>query len=127
MSDRDSILDLTESELEQELRLNSESQNKTPFINPAQLPRQDLDDTFKLLRNYLDHTIVDLKSDLLSEQDSLSKKFRDESSIKFISQRNRIQFKFNEEIQSGVQKIYKQLPVVNTNTASASLAFNIIS
>ena len=127
MSDRDSILDLTESELEQELRLNSESQNQTPFINPAQLPRHDLDDTFKLLRNYLDHTIVDLKSDLLSEQDSLSKKFRDESSIKFISQRNRIQFKFNEEIQSGVQKIYKQLPVVNTNTASASLAFNIIS
>ena len=76
-------------------------------------------------RNYLDHKIVDLKSDLLSEQDSLSKKFRDESSIKFKSRGNRIQFKFSEEIQSGVQQIYKQL--ATPNTTSASLALNIIS
>jgi hypothetical protein len=34
--------------------------------------RQDLIDTYNLSRNYLDHKIVDLKSDLLSEQDSLS-------------------------------------------------------
>jgi hypothetical protein len=66
-----------------------------------------------------------LKSDLLSEQDSLSKKFRDESSIKFKSGGNRIQFKFNEGIQSGVQEIYKQL--ATPNTTSASLALNIIS
>jgi hypothetical protein len=66
-----------------------------------------------------------LKSDLLSEQDSLSKKFRDESSIKFKSGGNRIQFKFNEGIQSGVQQIYKQL--ATPNTTSASLALNIIS
>ena len=76
-------------------------------------------------RNYLDQKIVDLKSDLLSEQDSLSKKFRDESSIKFKSGGNRIQFKFNEGIQSGVQQIYKQL--ATPNTTSASLALNIIS
>jgi len=94
---------LTESELEQELGLNSESQNQRPSINPAQLPRQDIVDTFNLLRNYLEHKIVDLKSDLFSEQDSVSKKFRDESSIKFKSEGNRIQFKFNEEFQSGVQ------------------------
>ena len=66
-----------------------------------------------------------MKSDLLSEQDSLSKKFRDESSIKFKSEGNRIQFKFNEGIQSGVQQIYKQL--ATSNTTSASLALNIIS
>ena len=76
-------------------------------------------------RNYLDQKIVDLKSDLLSEQDSLSKKFRDESSIKFKSGGNRIQFKFNEGIQSGVQQIYKQLST--PNTTSASLALTIIS
>jgi hypothetical protein len=74
-------------------------------INPAQLPRQDLIDTYNLSRNYLDHKIVDLKSDLLSEQDSLSKNFRDESSIKFKSGGNRIQFKFNEGIQCGVQQL----------------------
>ena len=107
MSERDSIVDLTESELEQERRLNSESQNQPSSINPAQLPRQDLVTTFNLLLNYLDHKIVDLKSDLLSEQDSLSKTFRDESSIKSKSEGNRIQFKFNEEIQSRVQTIYK--------------------
>jgi hypothetical protein len=77
MSERDLILDFTDSELEQEHRLNSESQNQPPpshpSINPAQLPRQDLIDAYNLSRNYLDHTIVDLKSDLLSEQDSLSK------------------------------------------------------
>ena len=76
MSERDLILDFTDRELEQEHRLNSESQNQPPShpsINPAQLPRQDLIDTYNLSRNYLDHKIVDLKSDLLSEQDSLSK------------------------------------------------------
>ena len=76
-------------------------------------------------RNYLDHKIVDLKSDLLSEQDSLSKKFRDESDIKFKSGGNRIQFKYKEGIQSGVQQIYKQL--ATPNTTSASLALNIIN
>jgi hypothetical protein len=129
MSERDLILDFTDKELEQEHRLNSESQNHPPpshpSINPAQLPRQDLIDTYNLSRSYLDHSIVDLKSDLLSEQDSLSKKFRDESSIKFKSGGNRIQFKFNEGIQSGVQEIYKQL--ATPNTTSASLALNIIS
>ena len=128
MSERDLILDFTDRELEQERRLNSESQNQPPShpsINPAQLPRQDLIDTYNLSRNYLDHKIVDLKSDLLSEQDSLSKKCRDESNIKFKSGGNRIQFKFNEGIQSGVQQIYKQL--ATPNTTSASLALNIIS
>ena len=132
MSERDLILDFTDRELEQEHRLNSESQNQPPppppshpSINPAQLPRKDLIDTYNLSRNYLDHEIVDLKSDLLSEQDSLSKKCRDESNIKFKSGGNRIQFKFNEGIQSGVQQIYKQL--ATPNTTSASLALNIIS
>jgi hypothetical protein len=128
MSERDLILDFTDRELEQEHRLNSESQNQPPShpsINPAQLPRQDLIDTYNLSRNYLDHTIVDLKSDLLSEQDSFSKKFRDESSMKFKSGGNCIQFKFNEGIQSGFQQIYKQL--ATPNTTSASLALNIIS
>jgi len=39
----------------------------------------------------------------LSEQKSLSKNFRDESSIKSKSEGNRNQFKFNEEIQKDVQ------------------------
>jgi hypothetical protein len=122
-------LEFTDREFEQEHRLNSEFQNQPPpshpSINPAQLPRQDLIDAYNLSQNYLDHKIVDLKSDLLSEQDSLSKKFRDESSIKFKSGGNRIQFKYNEGIQSGVQQIYKQL--ATPNTTSASLALNIIS
>lgn len=88
MSERYLTLDFTDREFEQEHRLNSESQNQPPpppshpSINPAQLPRQDLIDTYNLSRNYLNHKIVDLNSNHLSEEDSLSKKFRENLALK---------------------------------------------
>ena len=69
---------------------NSESQPPSHTIsqsehNPSdsQGQRQDLFDTFQLFKTYLDHKFVDFKSDILSEQDTLTKKFREESNIKF--------------------------------------------
>jgi len=39
-----------------------------------QLPKSDLVDTFQLLKSYLDFKLVDLKQDLISEQDSFTQK-----------------------------------------------------
>lgn len=61
-----------------------------------------------LFRNYLDHKLVDIKPDIISEQNYLSQKPR-EANIKFKSEGNRIQFRFNEQIVNGVQKLYKHL------------------
>ena len=101
---------------------NSESQppsrpahtNSHSEHNPSdsQGQRQDLFDTFQLFKNYLDHKFVDFKSDILSEQDTLTKKFREESNIKFKSEGNRIQFRFNEEILDGLHKLHKLIPSI---------------
>jgi len=37
-------------------------------------PTSDIADAFHLFRDYLDYKLIDLKSDLASEQDKLSKK-----------------------------------------------------
>lgn len=72
--------------------------------NPSdsQGQRQDLFDTFQLFKTYLDHKFVDI----LSEQDTLTKKFREEFNIKFKSECNRIQFRFNKEILDGLHKLH---------------------
>lgn len=72
-------------------------------------PHQDLVDTFQLFRSYLDHKLVDLKTDILSEQKSFTKKFREDTSIKFKSEGNRIQFRFNEDIQEGLENLQRQV------------------
>lgn len=78
---------------------------------------RDLVDTFDLFKNYLDRKLIDLKSDLLSEQDNLSKKFRDEASIKLRSEGNRIQFRFNEDILEGLHKLHRQLQINSSSLA----------
>ena len=72
--------------------------------NPSdsQGQRQYLFDTFQLFKTYLDHKFVDFKSDILSEQDTLTKKFQVESNIRFKSEGNRIQFRFNKDILDGL-------------------------
>jgi len=126
MAERDSILELTDTELEQERRINSESKTQPPSVNSDSQPqpREDLVDTFNLLRNYLDHKLVDLKYDIISEQNTLSQKLREEANIKFKSEGNRIQFRFNEEILNGVQKLYKHL--LTSDSSIAKVAADLI-
>ena len=83
--------------------MNAEASN---FTNQ---PRQDLVDTFQLFRSSLDHKLVDLKADILSEQKSFTKKFREDAGIKIKSEGNRIQFRFNEDMQEGLQKLERQV------------------
>ena len=45
-------------------------------------PKQDLVDTFDLLKTYLDHKLHDLKSDIISEQENLSLKVKEQVNFK---------------------------------------------
>ena len=100
---------------------NSQSE-RNPSDSQGQ--RQDLFDTFQLFKTYLDHKFVDFKSDILSEQDTLTKRFREESNIKFKSEGNRIQFRFNEEILDGLHKLHKLIP---STDKSAYVAIDLIT
>jgi hypothetical protein len=49
-------------------------------------PKQDLVDTFDLFKTYLDHKLHDLKSDIISEQENLSLKAKEQVNLKFKSE-----------------------------------------
>ena len=68
-------------------------------------------DTLNLFKNILDVKLGDLNSELIQEQDSLTKKIKSGVSIKFKSEGNKIQHTFNEEVFEMLQKLYKQIPV----------------
>ena len=53
-------------------------------------PKQDLVDTFDLFKTYLDHKLHDLKSDIISEQENLSLKVKEQVNLKFKSEGNKI-------------------------------------
>ena len=81
------------------LHLPSEnSSSKNPGV------QSDFADTFELFKTYFDRKLGDLKSELISEQETLSNKLRGD--YKFNNEGNRIQFRFNEDILSGLQKIH---------------------
>ena len=48
-----------------------------------QPPKSDLVDTFHLFKSYLDFKLVDLKQDLISEQDNFTQKVKDDVNQKF--------------------------------------------
>lgn len=102
------LLEMTDSkrelERQEQRNIHSESQSQPPSLNSA--GGRDLVATFELFKNVLDHKLVNLKSDLISEQDSRSKKYREDSNIKFKSEGNRIQHRFNEEVLECLQKLY---------------------
>jgi len=102
------LLEMTDSkrelERQEQRNIHNESQSQPPSLNSA--GGRDLIDTFELFKNVLDHKLVNLKSDLISEQDSRSKKYREDSNIKFKSEGNRIQHRFNEEVLECLQKLY---------------------
>ena len=108
MAERDSMLELIDTELEQECRNSSESQTKPPPLSvnsdSQPQPRGDLVHTFNLFRNFLDHKLVDLESNIISEQNSLSQKLREEANIKFKREGTRITFRINEQIVNVCRK-----------------------
>ena len=69
--------------------------------------------------------MVNLKFDLISEQDSRSEKYKEDFNIKFKSESNRIQYRFNEDALEGLQKLYKQF--FDTDRSSATIAAGLIS
>lgn len=60
MAERNAILELTDTELEQERRINNESKTQPPSVNSDSQPqpRGDLVHTFNLSRTYLDQKLV---------------------------------------------------------------------
>ncbi|CAC5384288.1 unnamed protein product [Mytilus coruscus] len=79
----------------------------------------DIADAFHLFRDYLDYKLIDLKADLAYEQDNLSRKFKEEVDfIKFKKEGNSIQYHFNDEILTGLHKIQKKGPSLDSPTNS---------
>ena len=74
-----------------------------------QPPKSDLVDTFQLFKSYLDFKLVDLKQDLIFEQDSFTQKVKDYVNKKIKKEGNKIQFLFNEDILNGLHKLQKQV------------------
>jgi hypothetical protein len=62
-----------------------------------------------LFKSYLDFKLVDLKQDLISEQDSFTQKVKDDVNQKFKKEGNKIQFLFNKNILNGLHKLQKQV------------------
>ena len=98
---------------EQSPDINEDAQEQQSCNIPASRESRnpDLVDTLNLFKNILDVKLGDLKSELIQEQDSLTKKIKSGVSIKFKSEGNKIQHTFNEEVLEMLQKLYKQLPV----------------
>ena len=72
-------------------------------------PASDIADAFHLFRDYMDCKFTDLRQELSSEQENLSRKLKDEVGIKFKKEGNGIQYKFNEEISNGLKKLQKSV------------------
>ena len=115
------LLEFTDRERVMELqdRNNTTNIESQPRSSANVNNSRDLVDRFDLFKNYLDHKLLDFKSDLFSQQDSLSKKYR-EVNLKFKNEGNRIQFRFNEEILEGLQKLYKHLAITDKSIAATA-------
>jgi len=116
------LLEFTDRERVMELqdRNNTTNSESQPHSSANVNNSRDLVDTFDLFKNYLDHKLLDFKSDLFSQQDSLSKKYREEVNLKFKNEGNRIQFRFNEEILEGLHKLYKHLAITDKSIAATA-------
>lgn len=84
----------------------------------------DLHDAFSLFKTYMDGQIGDLKSTLLNEQAAFTQKLKDDVSIKFKHEGNRIQYEFNSEIVTLLNKLQKQID--QSDTRSSRLVLDIL-
>ena len=74
-----------------------------------------------MFKTYLDHKLHDLKSDIISVQENLSLKVKEQVNLKFKSEGNKIQFRFNEEIAADLAKLQKHC----TSSVNNSLVTDI--
>ena len=88
------------------------SQPREDSLSNATRRKESLDlvDTFELFKVYFDNKLSDLKSELVREQDSLTKKLKEDVSLKFKHEGNKIQHTFNEGIVSELIKLLKFVP-----------------
>lgn len=87
------------------------------------IPSADIAGAFDLLRSYLDVKLGDLKADLASEQDCISRKIKEEVAIKFKKEGNGIQFRFNEEVLNGLLKLQRLSCI---DSSASSIVFDLI-
>ena len=77
----------------------------------------DIADTFNLFITYLDSSLTAFKSDILERQElreiELQKKLKKDIAASLKSPGNKIQFEFNEEVISGIEKVQKKLKSSN--------------
>ena len=71
-------------------------------------------DTFQLFKFYMEGKMGELESKLVREQDAMSKKLKDDVSIKFKHEGNKIQVNFNVDVMDVLKKLYKQIPKSET-------------
>ncbi|XP_076109596.1 uncharacterized protein LOC143078633 [Mytilus galloprovincialis] len=79
------------------------------------------DQTFELFTSYSDSKISSLKNELVSGNDSLAKKLKKEVSVKLKGEGNQIQYSFNSDFVSELQKLQKR------TSAEDSVSTNLIS
>ncbi|CAC5421887.1 unnamed protein product [Mytilus coruscus] len=79
------------------------------------------DHTFELFTSYFDSKISSLQNELVSGNDSLAKKLKKEGSVKLKGEGNQIQYSFNSDIVSELQKLQKR------TSAEDSVSTNLIS
>ncbi|VDI17417.1 Hypothetical predicted protein [Mytilus galloprovincialis] len=104
---------MSEGETEHSHISTGKSQSRNHIVEE----RRDLADTFELFKVYFDNKLVDLKSDLVREQDVISKKLKEEVSLKFKHEGNKIQYKFNEETITELNKVYSFVPRSETKVS----------
>ena len=92
---------------------NNKDKSPPEISKGASVASPDLVDTFSLFRTYLDSSLQSIKTEPIESQDSkvhdLSRKLRKDISSSLKSEGNRIQFDFNDELLSDVDKLYKRL------------------
>ena len=92
---------------------NNKDKSPPKISKGASVAPPDLVKTFSLFRTYLDSSLQSIKTELIESQDSkvhdLSRKLRKDISSSLKSEGNRIQFDFNDELLSDVDKLYKRL------------------
>ena len=111
------MADQSEDELLKDDSQPPHKDSQRPSADKTQASGPDLHDAFQLFKHYMDGQIGDLKSTLLNEQAAFTKKIKDDVSIKFKYEGNRVQYEFNSEIVSLLEKLQKQISPSDTSSA----------
>ena len=120
VSKLDNMSDINEEQLLQDDQSTNRNQNSTPNDELQNAPK-DILDAFQLFKQYMDVKVDKLESKLIDAQDLMSKKLKEDVSIKFKHEGNKVQYKFNEETLDGLNKLYKQIPQCQTQVVKTTL------